>query len=103
VTPPREQALMHQLATQVHGPDWRPATGIVLRSGRERLRAGAARLDPGRQDSPELEFFARSNPGHADGDMLACLCALTAANWISAGMRAVVRAMRRKPLNPGTA
>ena len=97
VTPPREQALMHQLAAQVHGPDWRPATGIVVRSGRKRLRAGTAPLEPGDHASPDLAFFARANPGHADGDMLVCLCPLTLANWISAGMRAAWRALRRAP------
>ena len=94
-TPAREQALMHQLAAQVYGPDWRPDKGIVVRSGRKRLRAATAPLEPGRHDSPDLAFFARVNPGHADGDMLVCLCPLSAANWLSAGMRALWRVLRR--------
>ena len=96
-TPPREQALMHQLAARVHGPDWRPAQGIVVRSGRKRLRAETAPLEPGPHDSPDLAFFARANPGHAQGDMLVCLCPLSASNWAHAAGRALVRALRRAP------
>jgi hypothetical protein len=49
------------------------------------------------QRAPELEFFARANPGHADGDMLVCLCPLSAANWLSVGVRALQRARRGGP------
>lgn len=94
-TPPREQALMHQLAAQVYGPDWRPAHGIVVRSGRKRLRAATAPLAPGPHDSPDLAFFARANPGHAQGDMLVCLSPLSAANWLCAAWRAIARMLRR--------
>ena len=93
-TPAHAQALMHQLAAQVHGPDWRPDKGIVVRSGRKRLRATTAPLEPGPNDGPDLAFFARANPGHADGDMLVCLCPLSAVNWLSAAVRVVARVAR---------
>jgi len=93
-TPERERALMHQLAVQVHGSAWRPAQGIVVRSGQKRLRPETAPLEEKLAASPDVEFFARVNPGHAEGDMLVCLCPLNAANWLSIGIRAFERARR---------
>ena len=95
-TPAREFALVDRLATRIYGADWRPTDGIVARSGRKRLRPTTAPLGVVR-NSPELEFFARANPGHAEGDMLVCLCPLTAANWFNAARRAVARTFRRRP------
>jgi hypothetical protein len=95
LTPPSEHALMHQLAARIYGPDWRPAQGIVASSGRKRLRAGVAPLEPGPIDSPDLAFFSRADPGHADGDMLVCLCPLSALNWLSAGLLAARRLLCR--------
>jgi len=94
-TPQREQTLIDRLATRIYGADWRPAQGIVMRSGHKRLRPGTAPLE-GVRPSPDVDFFIRANPGHAEGDMLVCLCPLSAANWFSAGVRAVVRGYRRR-------
>lgn len=90
-TPPWERALMEQLAAQMYGADWRPEQGIVARSGRKRLRPETAPLEDAGAGNPHLEFYARANPGHAAGDMLVCLCPLSAANWLSAGLRALRR------------
>lgn len=95
-TPPREQSLIDRLATRVYGADWRPAQGIVVRSGRKRLRPAIAPLE-GARASADIDFFVRANPGHAEGDMLVCLCPLSTANWINAGRRAIARATRRWP------
>ncbi len=85
---------MDQLAAQAYGSAWRPAQGIVVRSGRKRLRPETAPLEEKLARTAELEFFARVNPGHADGDMLVCLCPLNAANWISVAIRALRRSGR---------
>lgn len=94
-TPPDEAALIDELATRIYGPAWRPARGLVVRSGQKRLRATTAplRLVPG--GDPHLDFFARANPGHAEGDMLVCLCPLTVANWLSVWRKALERLRRR--------
>jgi hypothetical protein len=89
-TPERERALMNQLATQFYGEAWRPAQGIVARSGRKRLRPETAPIDE-KLATPEVDFFVRANPGHAEGDMLVCLCPLKATNWLSVGVRALRR------------
>ncbi len=90
-TPEWERELMAHLAGRLFGTDWRPELGIVARSGRKRLRAEAAPLGGELSSAPDLRFFARANPGHAEGDMLVCLCPLTAANWAGVGWRALRR------------
>jgi hypothetical protein len=96
-TPEREAALIDTLATQTYGPAWRPARGVAVRSGQKRMRATAAPLILGPGTDPNLEFFARANPGHAEGDMLVCLCPLTAANWFSLARKALQRLRRWPP------
>jgi hypothetical protein len=95
-TPAWEHALMNQLAARTYGSAWRPAHGIVARSGQKRLRPDAAPLEQGLAETPDIEFFARANPDHAEGDMLVCLCPLTAANWLSVAVRAFNRSPRMR-------
>jgi len=96
-TPAARTALMDQLATQTYGPAWRPARGLVVRSGQKRLRETAAPLVLRPDAGPDLQFFARMNPGHAEGDMLVCLCPLTLSNWLSLARRALQRRARHQP------
>jgi hypothetical protein len=93
-TPAPLAALIDQLATQTYGPAWQPSRGVVLRSGLKRLRSTAAPLVLGPGADPGLEFFARANPGHPDGDMLVCLCPLTLSNWLSLARKAFQRLRR---------
>jgi hypothetical protein len=93
-TPEPRAALMDELATRIYGPAWRPARGVVVRSGQKRLRATAAPLAPGGED-PDVKFFATANPGHAEGDMLVCLCPLSIDNWLTVARRALQRSTRR--------
>jgi hypothetical protein len=93
-TPDAQKALMDAIATRLHGPAWRPTHGIVVRSGRRRMRETTATLILARDSDPDLEFFARANPGHAEGDMLICLCPLNLRNWLSLGRRAWQRRRR---------
>jgi hypothetical protein len=95
-TPPDQAALIDTLAQQVYGPAWRPDSGIVVRSGQKRMRETAAPLILARDSDPALSFFARTNPGHAEGDMLVCLCPLSLSNWLSLARRAFSR-LRRQP------
>jgi hypothetical protein len=95
-TPEPRAALIDQLATRTYGPAWRPARGVAVRSGQKRLRETAAPLVVGEDTAPDLAFFARANPGHAEGDMLICLCPLTVSNWISVARKALQRLRRRR-------
>jgi hypothetical protein len=94
-TPAPQAALMDELARAVYGPAWRAALGIVVRSGQKRLRETTAPLILARDCDPHLEYFARANPGHAEGDMLICLCPLTAGNWFTLARMALRRWHRR--------
>jgi hypothetical protein len=94
-TPAPVAALLDELATRAYGPAWRPARGIVVRSGRKRMREAAAPLELTADSDPAQRFFATSNPGHAEGDMLVCLCPLTLANWFTLARRASARLRRR--------
>ena len=71
----------------------RPARGVAVRSGRLRLRETAAPL-ASEAAEPDVAWFARANPGHAEGDMLICLCPLTLRNWLSV-MRKMLARRRR--------
>ncbi len=93
-TPEWERSLMDRLARIVHGPSWRPEHGVALRSGRERLRPGVAPLPAPGERSAEVAFFARCNPGHAEGDVLVCLAPLSPVNWWALARRAGRRARR---------
>jgi hypothetical protein len=93
-TPADQAALIDTLARQVYGPAWRPDQGIVVRSGQKRMRETAAPLILARDSDPALEFFARTNPGHAEGDMLVCLCPLSLSNWLTLAGK-VARRWRR--------
>ena len=94
-TPKGVSALIDHLATQVYGADWRPDLGLVAASGKKRLREHTAPVTPALACMPDVAYFARANPGHAAGDMLVCLCPLSARNWLSAGTRALARAATR--------
>ncbi|HEY6124422.1 MAG TPA: hypothetical protein VIV63_07205, partial [Steroidobacteraceae bacterium] len=100
-TPEPRAALINQLATETYGQDWNPERGVVVRSGQKRMRATAAPLVLGPGADPALEFFSRANPGHADGDMLVCLCPLTLSNWISVGRKALERLHRPGMIDGG--
>jgi len=93
--PEQERALMDQLARETYGAAWHPHRGIVARSGKKRLRPDAAPLNNNVPLTPELRFFSTANPGHAEGDMLVCLCPLTLSNWFNVAVRAIQR--MRKP------
>ena len=94
-TPRWHGALIDQLAARSYGPAWEPSRGVVARSGQKRLRESTAPVPPGADASPDIGFFTRANPGHAEGDMLVCLCPLTMRNWLSVGQKALRRARRR--------
>jgi hypothetical protein len=93
-TPEARAALIDALASAAYGPAWRPARGIVVRSGRKRLRETAAPLATDTAFGEDVAFFARANPGHAEGDMLVCLCPLDLRNWLSVAGKAWRRRRR---------
>ena len=86
-TPPEAQALLNQLARERFGSQFDFQAGVVRFSHPQRLRAGLEAVPPGRERDPHTGFFLARNPGHANGDELACLAELSPQNLTSAGRR----------------
>ena len=87
---------MNRLAADTYGTAWQAERGVVSSSGHKRLRSDVAPVEEDLAQTPDVAFFTRMNPRHADGDMLVCLCPLTTVNWASVGARALERAVSRR-------
>lgn len=88
-TPPRVRRLIDMLGTTRFGDEYVPDAGVVRFRHATPLRRGVADLTGERMRDPRIAFFARMNPGHAEGDELACLAELSRANLTRAGLRMV--------------
>ena len=86
-TPPEAQRLLDQLAKERFGTQFDSRAGVVRFSHPQRLRAGLEGIPPGRERDPHTTFFLARNPGHANGDELACLTELCPENLTAAGRR----------------
>jgi hypothetical protein len=92
-TPAWQAAFMDYYGRLKYGDAWRG--GVIQGSAHKRLLPQTAALNEALMKDPDLAFFARANPGHAEGDMLLCLIPLTLANWWGIVSRAVWRAWHR--------
>jgi hypothetical protein len=82
--------LLDTIATTKFGESYDPRTGVIRLATPAPLRAGLS--DPElRMSNPHVRFFVEANPGHADGDELACLVRIDVANLTSAGLRMIGR------------
>ena len=90
-TPPRVRALLDALGAQRFGDEYRAGLGIVRFRQPTPLRRGVAELSEERLRDPRIAFFARMNPGHAEGDELACIAELSRSNLTRAGLRMISR------------
>jgi hypothetical protein len=79
--------LLDELAAERFGAGYDATTGTVRFDTPQRLRGDAGPGPSGRRADPHAEFFARANPGHAQGDELVCLCPLSPGNQTAAGKR----------------
>jgi hypothetical protein len=82
---PGRARLLDQLATERFGTAFRD--GIVRFDQPQRLRPELRDVPPHRLDDPHIAFFVRQNPGHVDGDELACLTEIAPSNLTAAGRR----------------
>jgi hypothetical protein len=83
------QRLRDRLGCEKFGDEYVPGAGIVRFRCATPLRRGVADITPERLRDPHTAFFARVNPGHAEGDELACLAEITRSNLTRAGRRIV--------------
>ena len=86
-TPPHFQRILDTLGACKFGDEYLTGSGIVRFRAASPLRHGVADLTEERLRDPHIAFFARMNPGHAEGDELACLAELSRANLTRAAQR----------------
>lgn len=88
-TPPGQQRLLAYLASRRYGRKYEAAQGIVRFPHPQKLREALDVLPAGRTSKLHVAFFLSRNPGHADGDELACLTEIHTGNLTPAGRRIV--------------
>ena len=88
-TPPHVRQIIDTLGARKFGDEYLPASGVVRFRAATPLRTGVATVTDERLRDPHVAFFARMNPGHVDGDELACLAEISRANLTRAGLRMV--------------
>ena len=86
-TPPPVKRLLDMLGEQKFGPQYDPRRGIIRFVDATPLRPGVADLTERRLRDPHVAFFVSANPGHVQGDELACLAELSRDNLTPAGRR----------------
>ena len=90
-TPDHVRRTLDALGSTKFGDQYLPESGIVRFRDVTPLRDGVANLTDERLRDPHVAFFARMNPGHADGDELACLAEISRANLTRAAQRMISR------------
>jgi hypothetical protein len=93
-TPPRVQRILDTLGASKFGAEYLPNLGIVRFHRATPLLPGVADITEERLRDPHVAFFARMNPGYAEGDELACLAELSRANLTRAAQRLVCQRVR---------
>lgn len=88
-TPAFHQRLLDSLGRQKFGDEYIPGAGIVRFPNATPLRDGVAEVTAARLRDPQIAFFVRANPGHVDGDELACVAEVSRSNLTRAGRRMV--------------
>ena len=84
---PFDRQVLQTLAAKKFGDDYHPDAGIVRFRRANPLRPGVAEVTERRLRDPLVEFFVRMNPGHGQGDELACLVPISRSNLTPAGLR----------------
>jgi len=88
-TPDDVQRILDTLGQAKFGPRYDAASGIVRLEQPTPLRHGIADVTGQRLRDPLVAFFARRNPGHINGDELACITEISRSNLTRAGERMV--------------
>jgi hypothetical protein len=91
---PFDRQVIQTLATKKFGDDYRADEGIVRLRRANPLRPGVAEVTERRLRDPLVEFFIRMNPGHGQGDELACLVPISRSNLTPAGLRMLKAGMQ---------
>jgi hypothetical protein len=88
-TPPGVKRILDTLGRRKFGDQYLADSGIVRFRRATPLRRGIADVTEQRLRDPRVAFFSSMNPGHANGDELACLTEISRSNLTPAGERMV--------------
>jgi hypothetical protein len=86
-TPPTIKRVLDALAQLKFPDEYDAERGVIRFTEAAVLRPGVAEITERRLKDPHVAFFVAANPGHAQGDELACLAELTESNITAAGRR----------------
>ncbi len=86
-TPPPIKRTLDTLANLKFPGEYDAERGIIRFAHAVPLRAGVAEVTPQRLKDPHVAFYVQANPGHMQGDQLACLVELRRDNLTPAGQR----------------
>lgn len=92
-TPPHVRRILDTLGASRFGDQYQPEGGIVRFRDATPLRPGVAAVTDERLRDPQIAFFVRMNPGHAEGDELACVAELSRANLTRAAHRMIASSL----------
>ena len=88
-TPPNVKRILDALGERKFPGEYSPEEGVVRFHSATPLRQGVADVTEERLRDPLISFFQRINPGHMNGDELACLTEISRGNLTRAGERMV--------------
>jgi len=86
-TPLPIKQILDRLGQRKFPGQYDPGSGLIRFAQPSPLRAGVAEITPARLKNRHIAFFVAANPGHVQGDQLACLVELNRANLTPAGLR----------------
>lgn len=76
-----EKRLLREVATAKFGSDYDDKAGIIrAKPDSQKVKAGICDISDQRRNNKHVAFFERCNPGHANGDELACIARLDKSN-----------------------
>jgi hypothetical protein len=94
---PALRRVLDTLATERFGAQYEPRTGVIrFETPHEFVRDGVAPLDPRLLANSHVRFFLERNPGHAQGDELACLAEVRVADLMRAATRIAAKRARHR-------
>lgn len=86
-TPRETKSLLDEIAALKFGDGYDAARGVVRMATPAPLREGISDPQQRIARDPHVRFFVAANPGHAQGDELACLVRVSRDNLTAAGRR----------------
>ena len=92
-TPPDMLALMRRLGESYYGALYDPETHAIPKEQR-RLKAHVAPIGQGELADPDIAFYVRCNPGHAQGDGLLTVIPFTLVNLSATMLRGLWKQLR---------